>query len=179
MGSFGHPNPMTVPMVDLSALLRGLHKHQVEYVVSGAMAMVFYGYVRNTEDLDLIVSSGPENLDRLADWLTSVGATLRLNPMSRFGDRERAGLHRGAHASVLTSMGQVDVVQELPGMPEFSTLLAQAELYETDGLEVPVIDRFTLMDLKRNRGSYLDKADIEAIERLEAAWDEEEGDEEE
>jgi hypothetical protein len=99
--------------------------------------------------------------------------------VSRFGDRERAGLHRGAHASVLTSMGQVDVVQpqELPGLPEWDTLLAQAELYETDGIEVPVIDRYTLMDLKRTRGSFLDRADIEAIERIESRWqeDEEEG----
>jgi hypothetical protein len=170
---------MTIPLVNLSGLLRGLHKHGVEYVVSGAMAMVFYGYVRNTEDLDLIVASDSENLDRLADWLTSIGATLRLNPVSRFGDRERAGLHRGAHASVLTSMGQVDVVQpqELPGLPEWDTLLAQAELYETDGIEVPVIDRYTLMDLKRTRGSFLDRADIEAIERIESRWqeDEEEG----
>jgi hypothetical protein len=165
---------MSLPLVDLPSLLRGLHNHGVEYVVSGAMAMVFYGYVRNTEDLDLIVSSEPENLNRLADWLTAVGATLRLNPMSRFGERERAGLQRGAHASVLTSMGQVDVVQELPGLPEWPTLIEQAEIYETDGLEVPVIDRYTLMDLKRNRASYLDKADIEAIEQLEAGWREDE-----
>lgn len=168
---------MTVPIVNLSGLLRGLHNHRVEYVVSGAMAMVFYGYVRNTEDLDLIVSDDSENLDRLADWLTSVGATLRLNPMSRFGERDRVGLHRGAHTSVLTSMGQVDVVQELPGLPEFKTLLERAELYETDGLEIPVIDRDTLIDLKRNRGSYLDKADIEAIERLDARWQEDEDEE--
>ncbi|HZU61405.1 MAG TPA: hypothetical protein VE983_10585, partial [Solirubrobacteraceae bacterium] len=128
---------MTVPLVNLSGLIRGLHNHRVDYLVSGAMAMVFYGYVRNTEDLDLIVSSDPENLERLSDWLTSVGATLRLNPMSRFGERERAGLLRGAHASVLTPLGQVDVVQELPGLPEWSQLVQEAELYETDGIEVP------------------------------------------
>jgi hypothetical protein len=169
---------MSVPLVNLPGLIRSLHKHNVEYVVSGAMAMVFYGYVRNTEDLDLIVSSDPENLDRLADWLTALEAKLRLNPLSRFGERERAGLHRGAQASVLTSMGQVDVLQELPGLPEWSTLIGEAELYETDGIEVPVIDRYTLMDLKRSRGSFLDKADIDAIERLNSRW-QEDGEEEE
>jgi hypothetical protein len=163
---------MNVPLVNLRGLLRGLHTHGVSYLVSGAMAMVFYGYVRNTEDLDLIVDPEPENLDRLADWLTSAGATLRLNPLSRFGERERTGLHRGAKVSVLTSLGQVDIDQHLPGLPEWPALLERAELYETDGIEVPVLDRETLIELKRSRGSFLDRADIEAIERLRAQWEE-------
>ena len=163
---------MTVPVVNLRGLLRGLHQSEVKYLVSGAMAMVFYGYVRNTEDLDLIVDPDPENLDRLADWLTGAGASLRLNPMSRFGERERIGLHRGARVSVLTTMGQVDIDQHLPGLPPWSQLMEQAELYETDGMQIPVLDRETLIELKQSRGSYLDRADIEGIERLGSQWQE-------
>lgn len=168
---------MTAPIVNLRGLLRGLQSHEVKYLVSGAMAMVFYGYVRNTEDLDLIVDPDPQNLDRLADWLTSAGARLRLNPMSSFGERERAGMHRGAKVSVLTSLGQVDVDQRLPGLAEFSQLMEQAELYETDGMQVPVLDRETLIELKRSRGSFLDRADIEAIQAIAGRWDDEEEDE--
>ena len=162
---------MTVPLVDLRGLIRGLHKYRVNYLVTGAMAMVFYGYVRNTEDLDLLVAQDPENLDLVADWLISMGASLRLNPMSQFGERERAGLHRGAHVSVLTRMGQVDLFQDAPGLPDWPELVEQAELYETEGVEVPVLDRHSLIELKRLRGSYLDRADIEAIERLGAPWE--------
>ncbi len=165
---------MMAPILNLRQLLRGLHTHEVNYLVSGAMAMVFYGYVRNTDDLDLIVDPDPENLDRLADWLTSAGAKLRLNPMSSFGERERAGLQRGAKVSVLTSLGQVDVDQQLPGLPEFSELMEQAELYETDGMQIPVLNRETLIELKRSRGSFLDRADIEAIEKIGAHWEEHE-----
>jgi hypothetical protein len=164
---------MSAPIVNLRGLLRGLHTHGVRYLVSGAMAMVFYGYVRNTEDLDLIVDPDPENLDRLADWLTANRAKLRLNPMSSFGDRERTGLHRGAKVSVLTSLGQVDIDQQLPGLPEWPQLMEQAELYETDGMQVPVLDRETLIELKRSRGSFLDRADIEAIEAIADRWPEE------
>src|SRR5438309_9193312 len=114
---------MTAPLVNLRGLLRGLNEHDVSYIVSGAMAMVFYGYVRNTEDLDLIVDPDAENLDRVADWLTSAGAALRLNPMSKFGERERTGLRRGAKVSVLTSLGQVDIDQQLPGLPEWQQLM--------------------------------------------------------
>jgi len=67
---------------------------------------------------------------------------------------------------VLTSKGQVDVVQRLPGLPEWPRLVEEAEVYEIGELRVPVINRATLIELKRRRGSHLDLADIEAIERL-------------
>jgi hypothetical protein len=43
---------MTEPLVDAREMLRGLRRSQVEFVVFGALAMVFYGYVRTTEDLE-------------------------------------------------------------------------------------------------------------------------------
>lgn len=80
---------MTEPLVDLRGLLRGLHDHEVEFVVTGALAMVFYGFVRNTEDLDIVVAPDQENLNRATEWLISIDAVLRLNPQRRFGPRER------------------------------------------------------------------------------------------
>ena len=149
-----------------AGLLRGLHDHNVEYVLTGALAMVFYGYVRNSEDLDVVVAPDQENLDRVAEWLSSIDAVLKLNPQRRFGPRERWGLHKGSNVTVLTSKGQVDVVQRLPGLPEWPRLVEEAEVYEIDELRVPVINRATLIELKRRRGSHLDLADIEAIERI-------------
>jgi hypothetical protein len=65
---------MTEPLVNLRALLLGLHAHEIEHVLFGSMGMLFYGYVRNTEDVDIIVSPDRANLDRVADWLVSLKA---------------------------------------------------------------------------------------------------------
>ena len=157
---------MKQPLVDLPGLLRGLQEYEVDYVLFGAMGMLFYGYVRNTEDLDIAVSPDPENLDRVAQWLMSMKAVLKLNPARTFGPRERWGLHKGSNATVLTSLGQIDIVQRLPGLPDWPQLVKETELYEIEGLRVPVINRRTLIDLKRRRGSHLDLADIEAIQTL-------------
>jgi hypothetical protein len=157
---------MTEPNVDARGLLRGLHEHEVEYVLFGALAMIFYGYVRTTEDLDILVNSERANLDRVAEWLMSMKAVLKLNPARQFGPRERWGMHKGANATVLSPMGQIGVVQRLPGLPEWSQLSEEAEIYEIDGMQVPIINRRTLIELKRRRGSHLDLADIEAIELL-------------
>jgi hypothetical protein len=42
----------------------------------GALAMIFYGYVRTTEDLDILVNPERANLDRVAEWLMSMKAML-------------------------------------------------------------------------------------------------------
>jgi hypothetical protein len=129
--------------------------------------MTFYGYVRLTEDLDVIVDPDEENLDRVADWLISIKAVPKLNPKRPFGARERWAMKKGSNATVLTSLGQVDIVQRPPDLPEWPQLLDEAEVYEIEDMRVPVINRSTLIELKRLRGSHLDLADIEAIESLE------------
>ena len=151
---------MTEPLVELRGLLRGLQSHEVEYVIFGALAMVFYGYVRNSEDLDIVVSPDRGNLDRVAEWLISIDAVLKLNPQRQFGPRERWGMHKGANATVLSALGQIDVVQRLPGLPDWSELVKAAEVYEVDGQAVRVMNRSTLIELKRRRGSQQDLADI-------------------
>ncbi len=157
---------MTEPLVDARELLRGLSSHKVEYVLFGAVGMLFYGHVRTTEDLDIVVAPEQENLDRVAKWLISIDAVLKLNRKRRVGPRERWGMHKGSNATVLTPLGQVDVVQRLPGLPAWLKLVEEAEVYEVDGQRIRVMNRETLIDLKRKRGDHQDLADIAAIELL-------------
>lgn len=160
---------MTIPEQELRVLdlLRSLDEFKVEHVVFGAVALGFYGIVRATADLDVIVRPTDENLHRVHDWLVDIDTRLRLNPARIFGPRERWGMLKGKNATVATKLGQVDVVQQLPGLPEWTRLVAEAELYELDGgLTVTVIARHTLVELKRGRSSKQDLADIEAIELL-------------
>lgn len=83
-----------------------------------------------------------------------------------FGARERWGMFKGSNATVLPNLGQVDVVQEIPGLPAWDHLVAESERYELEDLTVTVMARSTLIALKRRRRSHLDLADIEAIEML-------------
>jgi hypothetical protein len=150
----------------LTELLRSLHRHQVEHVVLGAVALGFYGHVRATVDLALIVRPHEQNLRRVHDWLVELDAHLLLRPARRFGSRERRAMLNGSSAAVLTRLGQVDIVQRLPGLPEWERLVAESERYELGDITVAVLARSTLIELKRRRGSGQDMADIEAIELL-------------
>ncbi len=159
---------MTRPQRELrlTELLRSLRDHEVEHVVFGAVALGFYGHVRGTADLDIVVAPSEENLRRVHDWLVELDARLITNPARSFGPRERWKMLKGSNAAVLTSLGQVDIVQDMPGLPPWSRLVAESERYEFEDMTIDVMARATLIELKRRRGSGLDLADIEAIELL-------------
>jgi hypothetical protein len=148
-----------------------LHRHRVEHVVFGAVALGFNGHVRATVDLDLIVRPDEQNLRRVHDWLVALDAHLLLRPARRFGSRERREMLKGSSAAVLTRLGRVDIVQRLPGPPEWERLVAESERYELGDISVAVLAGSTLMELKRRRGSGQDMADIEAIELLDRLED--------
>ena len=52
-------------LADLVSLCRSLNREGVRYVVVGGMAMIQAGFVRATEDIDLLVDTDRENLTRL------------------------------------------------------------------------------------------------------------------
>jgi predicted nucleotidyltransferase len=152
--------------LQLIELLRSLTQSGVEFLIFGSVAAGLYGHVRATVDLDIIVHADEKNLDRVADWLESLDTVLALKPQRPFANRERWALHKGRNATVLTQLGQVDVVQDLPGLPAWEQLMAEAEVFDVHGLTLHAMNRNTLIELKRRRGSTQDLADIEAIELL-------------
>jgi predicted nucleotidyltransferase len=155
----------------LIELLRSLHESSVEHVVFGAVAVGFYGHVRATVDLDIVVRPTEENLYLVHDWLVSIDAHLILNPARRFGPRERWQMLKGSNATVLTDLGQVDVVQRMPGLPDWETLVRESERYAYEDMTLTVMARSTLIELKKRRSSPQDLVDIEAIEQLDRFGD--------
>jgi hypothetical protein len=156
---------MSLP--DLRALLAALTDGGVDFVVIGGIALGLHGSIRTTEDLDIVPDPDRANLDRLCRVLEAEEATLLLNPSRRFGAREAWMLQRGRNVSLTTRHGDVDVVRTLPGVPDYATLVQDAERFDLDGLTVATASPSMLMQMKRARGSAQDEADIEALRLLE------------
>lgn len=57
---------------DLAALCRRLNEESAAYVVIGGMAMIQAGFVRATEDIDLLVEASPQNQERIRRALMSL-----------------------------------------------------------------------------------------------------------
>ena len=62
----GAPQESRPPqLADLISLCRSLNREAARYVVVGGMAMIQAGFVRATEDIDLLVDGDQDNLSRL------------------------------------------------------------------------------------------------------------------
>jgi hypothetical protein len=62
---------------DLAGLVGVLADYRVRYVVIGGVAVAAHGYVRATEDVDLVPDPDRDNLDRLGKALVSLDAGSR------------------------------------------------------------------------------------------------------
>ncbi|MFN0140911.1 MAG: DUF6036 family nucleotidyltransferase [Pyrinomonadaceae bacterium] len=58
---------------DFKELFEYLNEHKVEYMLLGGYAVIAYGYIRATSDIDVVVSSGQENARRLMKALAEFG----------------------------------------------------------------------------------------------------------
>ena len=55
---------------DLVKLCRNLNAHEVKYVIIGGFAVIRFGYIRATGDIDLLVENSPENIERIRQALS-------------------------------------------------------------------------------------------------------------
>jgi hypothetical protein len=148
---------------DLTGLLRSLTDAEVEYVVIGGIAVAAHAVVRATEDLDIVPAPDPANVGRLVDLLAALDARLVLNPDRGIDEGVREAVLRGRNLTVTTSLGDIDVVQRLPGVPVYDRLTADAIEVELHGVRFRVCSRDHLIAMKRARGSALDLADLERL----------------
>jgi hypothetical protein len=149
---------------DLRALLELLHEKEVRFIVIGGVAVAAHGYVRGTEDLDLVPDPDPENLGRLTEALTDLGSTLPTVKGRRFDSATDGGvIRRGGNVTADTDFGGLDVVQRARGVPSYTQLAEDAVESDLLGIPVRVCSLARLREMKETQGRAEDKADLENL----------------
>lgn len=146
---------------DLRSLLEALNERGVRFVVIGGVAVGAHGYVRGTEDLDIVPDPDPENLKRLAGVLAELESTLPTVAERPFDPASDAGvIRRGGNVTAMTRFGGLDVVQRARGVPSYSQLVEDAAQSELLGIPVQVCSLARLRDMKQAQGREQDRADL-------------------
>jgi len=149
---------------DLRALLELLHEKDVRFVAIGSVAVAAHGYVRGTEDLDLVPDPDPANLDRLTAALGELESTLPTVKGRRFDPVTDARVvRRGGNVTADTRFGGLDVVQRARGVPAYAQLDQDAIEAELLGVPVRVCSLARLREMKEAQGRTQDKADLENL----------------
>lgn len=72
------PDADAQPVLNPAAIVGALNRHRVRYIVIGAFAAIAQqAPIPATRDIDITPDSSPENLERLSQALTDLGARIR------------------------------------------------------------------------------------------------------
>lgn len=146
---------------DLRSLLEALTADGVRFVVIGGVAVGAHGYVRGTEDLDLVPDPDPENLQRLTATLSKLEATLPTVAERAFDPTTDARvIRRGGNVTAMTHFGGLDIVQRARGVPSYSQLIDDAVESDLLGIPVLICSLSRLREMKQAQSREQDLADL-------------------
>lgn len=156
-------------MTDLEGLLRRLHEGDVAFILVGGVAATVHGSARLTQDLDVVYSREPENLERIVEALEPVEPYPRGAPPGLPFEWSVETLERGLNFTLTTALGDLDLLGEITGGGRYGDLLPDTEGVEVFGVECRCLSLARLIEVKRAAGR---PRDYEVVAELEAIREE-------
>jgi hypothetical protein len=154
-------------------LLVALSNARVDFVVIGGVAVGVHGFVRATQDLDIVPDPSPENLARLARVLVELDAqplgTGDFSPKEFPNDpTDPHQLAEGGNFRLETSHGPLDIMQFLAGIepqPAYPELAPKALPVTFRDAHIRVCGLEHLRAMKRAAGRPQDLEDLRQLDR--------------
>lgn len=146
---------------DFTDLLIELCEANAEFLLVGGWAVILYGHVRATDDMDIFVRPSTTNSERIFAALDAFGAPLRAHAVAPGHFAKEGGAYRFGIAPL-----KVEVLTKISGV-SFDDALQGSKTFELDGYQIPYIGKAALIANKKSAGRHKDLADVEELERLE------------
>ncbi|MEO7672602.1 MAG: DUF6036 family nucleotidyltransferase [Pyrinomonadaceae bacterium] len=141
---------------DFKELLKLLNSNEVEYLVIGGYAVIIHGYVRNTSDLDIVVSRDRDNAEKCVKALQEFGFA---------GTDVNAELFSSSDKNV-ARMGfppvKIEILNYLEGV-DFQTAYSRKITKDIEDMEIDVISLEDLISNKVSVGRLQDQLDVEKL----------------
>jgi hypothetical protein len=154
------PHPLTMEP-SFEKLLVRLARAEVQMIVVGGVAVSLQGYVRLTEDIDLLLEDSPANLQRFLASLQDYGEGFarELN-LADFSDEEGA-----IRIVEEVESCQIDVFTVMAGL-RYIDIIRDADDFVVGGYRVPVASKAALIRWKEASWREKDRLDALALREL-------------
>jgi predicted nucleotidyltransferase len=143
---------------DMKRLLELFGSYGVRYTLVGGHAVNYYGYVRTTQDMDLLVLPTSENAERVMDALSAFGFGGAGIPQELF-ERDKGAVHLGVEPN------RIDILTSLKGVDN-TTIFKGAQSVDIDGVNVKIISLGDLLQVKRSSDRPRDLADADELAKI-------------
>ena len=156
--------------LDPELLFTTLARHQVRFVLIGALAARLQGFPRFTEDADITPARDSTNLQRLAAALRELEARIYTEqiPEGLVFDCSAPMLARGDIWNLVTKAGRLDLAFKPSGTNGFEDLAPQAIRFELYGQDQPLLAA-RLEDIIRSKEAAnrpQDRQDVEVMREM-------------
>lgn len=142
-------------------LLARLAESGVRFILVGGLAVALHGYVRLTEDVDILLDSSEENLSRFLACLADFGEGFaRELSVADFTDEEGA-----IRIVEETEQSQLDIFTRISGQ-QFGDLIADAGEFPMSGRIIRYASKSALIRLKSASSRDKDRLDVSALRQL-------------
>jgi predicted nucleotidyltransferase len=139
-------------------LLAKLARAEVKFIIVGGVAVALNGFVRTTEDVDILIEASAENVTRLLDELGNFGEghARELSPTD-FSDSEGA-------VRIIEDF-PLDVFTMMRGK-RYAELVGSTKTTRIDDVEVRYLNAEALIALKSDSQRDQDRIDVSALRAL-------------
>lgn len=159
--------PRVAPL-DPERLFTTLSRHEVQFVLIGALAARLQGFPRVTADADITPARDRSNLERLAAALQELDARVYSDsvPEGLPFDCSAQMLEHADAWNLVTSAGRLDVAFQPSGTEGFDDLVKSAIRFEVYGLELLAADLEDILRSKEAADRPQDRQDAAIIREM-------------
>lgn len=146
-------------------ILEALGRHEVRYVVVGAVAAIAQGSPLPTEDIDVTPARDPANVGRLAAALLELDARLRVpdKPEGIPFPFDAASLAGNEIWNLTTRHGDLDIIFVPAGTTGYDDLRRDAIIVDFGDVEAPMASLLDVIRSKQASGRPKDLAQLPAL----------------
>lgn len=143
---------------DFKEFLKLLKEHNVRYLLIGAYAVNYHGYVRATGDMDIWIAIHPDNAKKIVSVLRAFGFENDPDIKPELFLQEKKIIRMGIPPM------RLEITTSISGV-EFDECYRTRIVDEFDGVEVDLIDFENLMKNKKASGRPKDLLDFEKLQQ--------------
>lgn len=142
-------------------LLARLADHDVRFIVVVGLAVALQGYVRLTEDVDILLDGNPGNIATLLGCMAGFGeGHARELSLEDFDDSEGA-----IRIVEISEQIQMDVFTRMDGL-HYADVITEADRFELGARTIHYASKASLIRWKENSVREKDRLDAMALRRL-------------